>query len=58
VLRRGAAGRAAFVVPGGVVVPALAAGVSLWLLTSITRAQALAGVAALVAGGILYAYRR
>jgi amino acid transporter len=58
VLRRRTAGRAGFVVPGGVFVPALAAGVSLWLLTGITRAQALAGAAALAVGGILYSGHR
>ena len=43
-----------FRVPGGLLVPAAAAGLSLWLLTGLERSQAATGVAALVAGFFLY----
>jgi APA family basic amino acid/polyamine antiporter len=43
-----------FRVPGGVLVPAAAAGLSIWLLTGLDRSQAAAGAAALVAGLLLY----
>jgi len=43
-----------FRVPGGVLVPAAAAGLSLWLLTGMDRAQAAGGAAALVAGLFFY----
>jgi len=43
-----------FRVPGGVLVPLAAAGLSLWLLTGVDRAQAAGGAAALVAGLLLY----
>jgi amino acid transporter len=43
-----------FTVPGGVLIPALAAAISIWLLTGINRAQAKAGAVALLAGAALY----
>jgi len=43
-----------FRVPGGVLVPLAAAGLSLWLLTGVDRAQAAAGAAALAVGLFLY----
>ena len=43
-----------FRVPGGVLVPAAAAGLSIWLLTGLDPAQAGAGAAALVLGFFLY----
>jgi amino acid transporter len=47
-----------FRVPGGVVIPAIAAVISIWLLTGISRAQAIAGVVALSLGGVLYLFGR
>jgi amino acid transporter len=44
----------AFVLPGGPLVPIAAAAASVWLLTGITRGQAIAGVLALAAGVLLY----
>ncbi|HSP93375.1 MAG TPA: APC family permease [Thermoanaerobaculia bacterium] len=44
-----------FRVPGGLFVPLAAAALALWLLLAISRDQALAGAAALVAGLALYA---
>ena len=44
-----------FKVPGGPIVPGLAAVTSLWLLTGVTRNQAIAGCVALACGAILYA---
>jgi len=43
-----------FRVPGGVVIPALAAVISIWLLTGMNKAQTIAGIAALLAGAALY----
>ncbi len=43
-----------FRLPGGVLIPALAAAISLWLLSGITGSQALAGVAALAVGALLW----
>jgi amino acid transporter len=43
-----------FRVPGGVLIPGLAALISIWLLTGINKGQAIAGAAALVAGAVLY----
>jgi amino acid transporter len=43
-----------FRVPGGVIIPALAALISFWLLTGINRSQAIAGGIALVIGVLLY----
>jgi len=43
-----------FRVPGGVLIPAAAAGLSLWLLTGLEPSQAATGAAALVAGFFLY----
>jgi amino acid transporter len=54
VLRRTQRSPAAFVVPGGVAVPVAAAAASVWLLTGITRAQALAGIIALIVGGLFF----
>jgi amino acid transporter len=43
-----------FTVPGGIVIPALAASISVWLLTGINRDHAVAGVIALLVGALLY----
>jgi basic amino acid/polyamine antiporter, APA family len=43
-----------FTIPGGVVIPGLAAAISIWLLTGISNAQAIAGAVALVIGASLY----
>ncbi|HJZ67683.1 MAG TPA: amino acid permease, partial [Blastocatellia bacterium] len=43
-----------FKVPGGLLIPALAAIISIWLLTGINKSQAIAGAAALLVGGLLY----
>jgi amino acid transporter len=47
-----------FRVPGGVVIPALAAVISIWLLTGMNKAQAIAGGAALLLGVVLYLFFR
>jgi amino acid transporter len=49
---------AGFTVPGGWLVPLLAAALSLWLLTGLTRGQELAGAVALASGIALYAVMR
>jgi APA family basic amino acid/polyamine antiporter len=54
VLRRTQRSRAAFVVPGGAAVPVAAAAASVWLLTGVTRAQALAGIIALIVGALFF----
>ncbi|HEX6737478.1 MAG TPA: APC family permease, partial [Vicinamibacteria bacterium] len=54
--RRHAAVEGAFVLPGGPLLPLLAAALCLWLLSGLTRGQALAGAAALAAGLLLYAW--
>jgi APA family basic amino acid/polyamine antiporter len=46
---------APFRVPGGLLVPLAAAALSIWLLSGMTRAQALAGAVALAVGLALYA---
>jgi basic amino acid/polyamine antiporter, APA family len=43
-----------FRLAGGPVIPILAVGVSLWLLSGISKTQAIGGVAALVVGAVLY----
>jgi len=43
-----------FRVPGGGIIPALAAVISIWLLTGINKAQAIAGGVALLLGAVLY----
>jgi basic amino acid/polyamine antiporter, APA family len=43
-----------FKVPGGTVIPCLAALLSVWLLTGINQQQAIAGGVALLVGGLLY----
>jgi APA family basic amino acid/polyamine antiporter len=53
-LRRKQPSAAAFVLPGGPLVPIAAAAASVWLLTGVTRAQAVAGAIALAAGLLLY----
>jgi amino acid transporter len=53
-LRRRQSSPAAFVLPGGPLVPIAAAAASVWLLTGITRGQAIAGLLALAAGVLLY----
>ena len=47
-----------FKVPGGIVVPALAAVISIWLLTGINKPQAIAGGVALLVGAALYLLSR
>lgn len=47
-----------FRVPGGVIIPALAAVISIWLLTGINKAQAIAGAGALLLGVVLYLFVR
>jgi basic amino acid/polyamine antiporter, APA family len=47
-----------FRLPGGPVIPLLAVGLSLWLLSGLTRAQAAAGGAGLAAGLVVYAAYR
>jgi APA family basic amino acid/polyamine antiporter len=56
-LRRKQPSAAAFVLPGGPLVPIAAAAASVWLLTGVTRAQAIAGAIALAAGLLLYFLR-
>lgn len=46
--------RAPFRVPGGIVVPAVATALSLWLLSAVPRDQAIAGAVAIVLGFVLY----
>jgi amino acid transporter len=56
VLRRKRALEASrFTIPCGVLIPGLAAAISIWLLSGITNAQAVAGVVALLIGLLLYA---
>lgn len=43
-----------FRIPGGLVIPGLAAVISIWLLTGINKSQAIAGGAALLVGAALY----
>jgi amino acid transporter len=45
---------APFRVPGGILVPVVAAALSLWLLSAVTRDQAIAGAVAIVLGLVLY----
>jgi APA family basic amino acid/polyamine antiporter len=59
ILRRKLPARSgAFRLPGGATIPVLAVGVSLLLLASAELGNLLAGVAALVAGAMVYALRR
>jgi APA family basic amino acid/polyamine antiporter len=46
-----------FVLPGGPAIPLLAAGLSVWLLTGVTRVQATAGGLGLLSGLMVYALR-
>jgi APA family basic amino acid/polyamine antiporter len=58
VLRRRAPTSAAFTLPGGPIIPLLAAGLSIWLLTDIKRTQAIAGALGLASGIVVHvAYR-
>jgi amino acid transporter len=43
-----------FRLKGGALIPVLAASLSIWLLTGISRTEAIAGLAALSAGGLLF----
>jgi amino acid transporter len=52
--RKGSLEESRFIIPGGFVIPVLAAAVSLWLLSGISKAQAVAGAAALLLGWLLY----
>jgi APA family basic amino acid/polyamine antiporter len=55
VLRRKQGSEAAeFVIPGGPTVPLAATGVSLWLLSGMTRTQMIAGALALIVGTLAY----
>jgi amino acid transporter len=47
-----------FSVPGGVLIPALAAAISIWLLTGVSKTQAIAGGIALLLGALLYLISR
>lgn len=47
-----------FRLPGGIAIPALATVVSVWLLTGITRTQAITGAAALLFGILFYFFFR
>lgn len=58
VLRRRAGAPRGFAVPGGPLVPVAAAAVSLWLLAGLTRMQAQAGAAALLAGALVFGLGR
>jgi basic amino acid/polyamine antiporter, APA family len=49
---------AQFVIPGGALVPLAATGVSLWLLSGMTQAQAIAGAIAVLAGTLAYVLAR
>jgi basic amino acid/polyamine antiporter, APA family len=53
-LRRRQPSATALVLPGGPLVPIAAAAASVWLLTGISRSQAIAGILALAAGVVLY----
>ena len=57
-LRKRSLKPAGFTVPGGALVPFLAAALSIWLLAGSTSAQAIAGASALVAGAILFVFFR
>jgi amino acid transporter len=54
VLRRRTQGSRRFTVPGGPAVPLAATALSVWLLTSLNRTQAVAGAVALAVGVLLY----
>jgi basic amino acid/polyamine antiporter, APA family len=47
-----------FMLPGGFVIPVLAAALSAWLLTAVTRTQAIAGGVGLASGLLVYAVYR
>jgi APA family basic amino acid/polyamine antiporter len=47
-----------FVLPGGPIIPLLAVALSIWLLTGLSRAQAIAGGAGVLAGLVVYAGHR
>ncbi|HEX8112787.1 MAG TPA: APC family permease [Kofleriaceae bacterium] len=47
-----------FVLPGGPVIPLLAVALSIWLLTGVSRAQAMAGGIGILAGLVVYAGHR
>jgi basic amino acid/polyamine antiporter, APA family len=48
----------AFVLPGGPVIPLLAVALSIWLLTGLSRAQAMAGGVGILLGLVVYAGHR
>jgi amino acid transporter len=50
--------RRKFSVPGGALIPALAAVISIWLLTGVSQAQAIAGGIALSSGAVLFIFFR
>jgi basic amino acid/polyamine antiporter, APA family len=56
--RRRPAAERGFTLPGGWTIPLLAVALSVWLLSGLTRAQALAGAAALASGLAAYAIAR
>jgi amino acid transporter len=47
-----------FVLPGGPIIPLLATGLSVWILSGVTRTQAIAGGIGLMSGVIVYASYR
>jgi basic amino acid/polyamine antiporter, APA family len=55
VLRRRGRDTPSFLLPGGPTIPALAIALSVWLLSGLTRAQAIAGGVVLVLGLVVYA---
>jgi len=48
--------RRTFYVPGGMLIPSLAGVISIWLLTGVSQAQAIAGAIALISGAVLYIF--
>jgi basic amino acid/polyamine antiporter, APA family len=57
-LRRRQPTTSAFVLPGGPLVPIAAAAASVWLLSAVSRGQAIAGALALAVGVLLYLVRQ
>jgi amino acid transporter len=52
--RKKSLGSRRFNLPGGPVIPLLAAGIGIWLLTGVNRNQAIAGVIGLLVGALIY----
>lgn len=55
--KRGREGRG-FILPGGMLIPLMAAIISIWLLTAVSRKQAIAGLVGLAVGCLLYSVLR